>query len=175
MAMIAVAVTLGSCSGEDGETGPQGEQGLPGENGNANVQAFSVDISDWPGGFSLFFNIPDNIDKTKYGFLFYLESLNEEYTFPVPGASLDGSFNTTLYYSKTQEGEFGDAQISFFSSTDGTAFNMPPNIFGRVLIIAIEIGASSKNGNVNLLSELKAAGVDASDYHAVAAFFGLEG
>ncbi|WP_431163864.1 hypothetical protein [Flagellimonas beolgyonensis] len=186
IAIIVMAITLGSCTGDDGETGPQGPQGVAGvdgmdgqdghdgANGNANVQAFSVDVSDWAGGKILPFNIPDNIDKTKYAFLFYLESLNGEYVFPVPGASLDGSFNTTLFYSQTTEGEFGDAQISFFSSIDGTAFNMPPNVFGRVIIIAAEIGTASKNGFTDVLSELKASGVDLSDYHAVAAYFRLE-
>jgi len=177
LAMVCMAMVLVSCSGDDGEQGPQGlqgEQGAPGINGNANVQAFSVDVSDWAGGSTLIFNIPNQIDKTKYTFLFYLESLNGEYVFPVPGASLDGSFNSTLFYSPTAEGEFGDVQISFFSSTDGTAVNLPPNLFGRIIIIAIEISTTSKNGNADVLDELKAAGVDTANYHAVAAYFGLD-
>lgn len=177
MAVLCMATVLVSCSGEDGEQGPQGPAGIDGVDGidgNANVQALSVDVSDWEGGSTMVFNIPDNIDKTKYAFLFYLESLNGEYIFPVPGASIDGSFNTTLFYSPIQENGTFDAQISFINTTDGMPFDMLPNFFGRVIIIAAEIATASKNGSSDLLSELKAAGVDRMDYHAVAAYFGLE-
>jgi hypothetical protein len=177
LAVLCMATVLVSCSGEDGEQGPEGPAGIDGVDGidgNANVQALSVDVSDWEGGPTMIFNIPDNIDKNKYAFLFYLESLNGEYIFPVPGASIDGSFNTTLFYSPIQENGTFDAQISFINTTDGTPFDMPTNFFGRVIIIAAEIGTASKNGSADLLSELKAAGVDISDYHAVSNYFGLE-
>ncbi|WP_127020097.1 hypothetical protein [Flagellimonas beolgyonensis] len=174
LAMISMATLLVSCSGDDGEQGPQGPQGVPGVNGNANVQAFSVDVSNWDGGSTLIFNIPDQLDKSKFTFLFYLKTSVGGYVFPVPGASLEGGFNTTLFYLAEEEDQLGDASILFFDSVDGLPFNMPSNVFSEVLIVAIEIGTSAKNGNVNVLSELKAVGVNTSDYHAVAAYFGLD-
>lgn len=172
--MVCMAMVLVSCSGDDGEQGPQGPQGVPGVNGNANVQAFSVDVSDWEGGSTLIFNIPDQLDKSKYSFLFYLETMVGGKVFPVPGASLEGGFSTTIFYLAKEEDQFGDASILFFDSVDGTPFNMPPNVFSEVLIVAIEISTTAQNANADALSELKAAVVDTSDYHAVAAYFGLD-
>jgi hypothetical protein len=174
LAMISMATLMLSCTGDDGETGPQGPAGIDGQDGNANVQAFSVDVSNWDGGSNLIFNIPDQLDKSKFTFLFYLKTSVGGYVFPVPGASLEGGFNTTLFYLAEEEDQLGDASILFFDSVDGLPFNMPPNVFSEVLIVAIEIGTSAKNSNTDVLSELKAAGVDTSDYHAVAAYFGLD-
>lgn len=172
--MVCMVMALVSCSGDDGEQGPQGEQGVPGVNGNANVQAFSVDTSDWEGGSTLIFNIPDQLDKSKYSFLFYLETMVGGKVFPVPGASLEGGFSTTIFYLAKEEDQFGDASILFFDSVDGTPFNMPPNVFSEVLIVAIEISTTSKNGSANVLAELKAAGVDTANYQSVVEYLGLD-
>ena len=175
--MLSMVTLMVSCTGDDGETGPQGPagiDGIDGKDGNANVQAFSIDVSGWEGGSNMIFNIPNQLDKSKYTFLFYLKTSVGGYVFPVPGASLEGGFNTTLFYLAEEEDQLGDASILFFDSVDGTPFNMPPNVFSEVLIVAIEISTSSKNGNADVLSELKAAGVDTSDYHAVTTYFGLD-
>ncbi|MEO2050559.1 MAG: hypothetical protein ABGX00_02250 [Allomuricauda sp.] len=174
LAMISMATLMLSCTGDDGETGPQGPAGIDGQDGNANVQAFSVDVSGWEGGSILIFNIPDQLDKSKYTFLFYLETQVGGLVFPVPGSSLEGGFNTSLFYLANDEDEFGDASILFIDNVDGLPYDMAPNYFGKVLIVAIEIGTSAKNSNTDVLSELKAAGVDTSDYHAVSAYFGLD-
>ena len=185
MAMIAMAITLGSCSGEDGETGPQGPQGpqgvagtdgvdgQDGVDGNANVQAFSVDVSEWEPLSKYPFDIPISAqERSNYSFLFYLETIGGEFIISVPGQGLLSEYYSKVLYTNIEASP--NAEISFYYSSDNTSYVVPANTFGRILIIAIEIGTSSKNGDGNVMAELKSAGVDTSDYHAVAAYFGLE-
>ncbi|MEO2050558.1 MAG: hypothetical protein ABGX00_02245 [Allomuricauda sp.] len=182
LAMVCMAMVLVSCSGDDGEQGPQGPQGVAGvdgqngvdgQDGNANVQAFSVDVSEWEPLSKYPFDIPISAqERSNYSFLFYLETMGGEIIISVPGQGLLSEYYSKVLYTNIEASP--NAEISFYYSSDDTNYVVPANTFGRILIIAIEIGTSSKNGDNNVMAELKSAGVDTADYHAVAAYFGLE-
>lgn len=175
MAMLAMAITLVSCSGEDGEQGiqgkqgEQGEQGPQGEQGNANVQAFSFDISDEADYTQLPFDVSDLLDDTtNYAYLYYIE-YQDNIVISMPGNLGLGNGEYTTIANNVGS---GDIVVQFFQSDD-TGWNVPGGLFTDVTIIAVELSNTSKNSE-NIMSELKSAGVDTSDYNAVAAYFGLK-
>ena len=183
MAMLAMAITLVSCSGEDGETGPtgkqgeqgeqgaqgpQGEQGEQGEAGNANVQRYDILVTDFTGS-TLPFTIPTEGDLSEYIFLFYLKN-DANVFYSVPGPLNANARYTRLFYDE----ENGEGEVNFYStSTDAEAI-VAAGTFTVFRIIAIETMVGSKNSQESIMSELKSAGVDTSDYNQVAEYFGLE-
>ena len=188
--LCCVAMNMVSCSGEDGERGPQGpqgEQGPPGANGldgqdgdngvdgNANVQAVSVNVDAWNGGKFFEFEMPVAAEeRANYAFLFYLEYIYDSQFLArhsVPGSSYDGDFVVDVSYALTGEEE----GILLFKDFQGVPYAVAPGTYLNLIIIAVEISAlEGKNGSTDVLAELKAAGVDTNDYDAVAAYFGLE-
>ena len=196
MVLLVVAMGLFSCSGDDGEQGPkgdqgiqgeqgiqgtqgeqgeQGEQGVPGEDGNANVQAFSIDMTDWPGDSIFPFDMPIAAsERGNYAYLFYLEYVTNSGTavHAVPGASLLIPITANVDYDFKETSPNG--YISFKDSDD-QLFIVPTGIYVRLIIIAVEINtAGAKATQANAMDQLKADGVDTKDYHAVAKYFGLE-
>jgi len=178
IAMLAMAITLVSCSGEDGETGPagkqgpqgeQGEQGPQGEQGNANVQAFSFDISDEADYTQLPFSVSDLLDDTtNYAYLYYIE-YQDNIVISMPGTLGLGNGEYTTIANNVGS---GNIVVQFFQSDD-TGWNVPGGLFTEVTIIAVELSNTSKNSE-SIMSELKSAGVDTSDYNAVVDYFGLK-
>lgn len=186
-------VGLLSCSGEDGERGPQGsigakgmdgsegsngtngEDGTDGVDGNANVFSFVIDMGEWAGGQVYPFQMPIDIpDRANYTFLFYLEYIPNQFTVlhPVPGAALNVPFRVEVTYSNTEQSPGG---VLTFRDYQGAFFEMPPGFYLNLIIVAMEENPlAGKNGSTSLREGLKAAGVDADDYHAVAAYFGLD-
>jgi hypothetical protein len=184
MAMIAMAITLGSCSGEDGETGPQGPQGVAGtdgtdgvdgqdgQDGNANVQAFDLDISSFGDTSTLNFSLPiASEDLPKYAFLFYIKKSVTNVYYSMPGSLNSNNQYTKMYYDEDN----GNAVVEFYNTSDNTDYFVQLGEFSNLRTIAIEVMVQvNKDSAVNVLDELKSAGIDTSDYHAVAAYFGLE-
>ncbi|MCA0958554.1 collagen-like protein [Muricauda ruestringensis] len=226
MAMLSMAMIMTSCSGEDGETGPQGdpgadstvpgpqgpagddgiscwdlngngigdadedinqdgnfdaqdcqgESGEQGEDGNANVIAIEdLFIQDVSIGSIYQFQI-DQItgipveELPNYSFLFYLKSASLN-MYPVPGHLINNDHYARIYYN---EGN-GDGELSFFNTSDDSPYVVPIAEYFSLTIIAIEHSTlGNKNGSNDIMAELKAAGVDTSDYNAVATYFGLE-
>ncbi len=193
MFMLVGAIGLVSCSGDDGEQGPkgdqgiqgeqgaqgvqgeQGEQGVPGEDGNANVQAFKIDMTEWVGGTFFPFDMPIAAqERANYGYLFYLEYVAGASTavHAVPGGSGFASFMAYVDYINDDTSPSG--YISF-KDFDGVDFDVPAGSYINLIIIAAEINpAGAKNGQENPMDQLKSAGIDTNDYHAVAKYFGLE-
>lgn len=191
--LCCVAMNVVSCSGEDGERGPQGpqgEQGPPGANGldgqdgdngengvdgNANVQAVTVNMDAWNGGKFFEFEMPVAAEeRANYAFLFYLEYIYDGQfvgRHSVPGSSYDGDFVVDVSYALTGEEE----GILLFKDFQGAAYAVDPGTYLNLIIIAVEISAmEGKNGSTDILAQMKAAGVDTNNYDAVAAYFGLE-
>lgn len=192
MAMLCMAVALVSCSGEDGERGPQGSPGAKGEDGidgvdgqngtngedgvdgNANVQSFKINMDAWNGGEVFEFDMPVAVeDRPNYAFLFYLEyvSGNIVALHPVPGAIVP-TYKVVVAYTNEDETPSG---VLGFTDHQGAGYQMPPDFYLNLVIIAIEANTTEgKNNAMDLMEELKNAGVDTNDYHAVATYLGLE-
>lgn len=233
VAILAMAITLASCSGSDGETGPQGLAGADGTDGingvdgvdgvdgadgiscwdlngngvgditvdetnedinldgtvdaldcqgtdgvdgtngvdgNANVQRWSTLLTGFTGSqLPIPLEIPPGT-VNDYAYFFYLEAANGN-LFPVPGPLVSNTVHTTLYIDAASL----EVNVSFWNSADNSAFIVPDGLFVYFHVIAVESPILGNKGiQENVLSELKAAGVDVNDYHAVAAYFGLE-
>lgn len=186
--LMCMAIAFVSCSGEDGERGPQGtagEQGPAGADGvdgedgidgNANVQSSTINMDAWNGGEFFEFDMPVVAEeRANYAFLFYLEYfLNDDFArHSVPGAPFDETFTADVNYALTEVGIQGG--IITFKDNQGADFAVAPGFYLNLIIISIEINTlEGKNGSTDILAELKAAGVDTNDYNAVAAYFGLD-
>lgn len=187
IAMLALSITLISCSGSDGETGPigpagpqgeqgeQGEQGPQGEQGNANVRTFDYLISDYSSDtieITLTDFIDEGLEVTNFALLFYLESTGDsnDRWYSIPGA-IDQFERYTKVIVLEQDSE---VIIEFFNADD-TPYVFPAGKFSVLRIVAIHLGNdSAKTSNQDLISELKSAGVDTSDYNAVVDYFKLK-
>ncbi len=214
MAMLCMAVSLVSCSpedgqdGQDGAAGPQGiagvdgadgiscwdlngngvgdaeedinddgnfdamdcqgADGVDGINGNANVLEFHYNLELEAPYSQLTRNLNTYLDEPlNYAFLFYLDhETNLRYSIP-------GHLYNNLYYARVHTNlSTGNLIVSFYG-LDDTAYIVPAGEYHQLVVIAIEITQTGKTSE-NIMAELKAAGVDTSDYNQVAAYFGLE-
>ncbi|RIV44487.1 collagen-like triple helix repeat-containing protein [Flagellimonas pelagia] len=190
MVLLVVAMGLFSCSGDDGEQGPKGEQGIPGVDGvdgtngtngedgvdgNANVQAFKIDMTEWVGGSLFQFDMPIAAEeRANYGYLFYLEYVlgSGSAVHAVPGASALASYMSDVDYTN---GDSSPSGYISFRDYNGVGFDVPAGSYINLIIIAVEINTTgAKATQANAMDQLKADGVDTNDYHAVAKYFGLE-
>jgi hypothetical protein len=158
------------CQGEDGEDGEDGVDG------NANVFRTDLLINEFEGHilhFNLFtFNdfLPDNADLSNYAMFFYLKNPNS-FIYPVPGPLSGNNEYTRVYYIE----ENGDMTIVFYNTADDSQYDVVKGEYIQLKIVAVEaLTSTGKSSQENVMSELKAAGVDTSDYNAVAEYFGLE-
>nr|WP_321415142.1 hypothetical protein [uncultured Allomuricauda sp.] len=192
MAMLCMAMALVSCSGEDGEQGlqgdqgPAGEQGIqgpqgsqgdqgeqgepgePGEDGNANVRRFNISLEGYSGST---FQVPMPTEVTQAdidnnALFFYIE--NFEVFYPLPGLLGFTTFGSVRYLSDLIIIDFKDPTLDF-----GSLF-VQEGSYENLILFVVESNIVGKNNQESLMNELKAAGVDTSDYHAMAKYFGLE-
>ncbi|MAU14846.1 MAG: hypothetical protein CMH46_04825 [Muricauda sp.] len=173
--LLATAMVVVSCSGEDGEQGLQGLQGIPGTNGlngNANVLRYDIAIPNSFHGPDFNFNIPiDPQELPNYViFMYLIRKVNGLVAvFPIPGTIANDDYGTYYYVEST-----GDATLVIYNlSDDSPEDSLAPGTYDSVRIIAIESMNGSKSSHESLKAELKAAGVDTNDYYAVAEYFGL--
>ncbi|MEC7265399.1 MAG: hypothetical protein VXW38_16785 [Bacteroidota bacterium] len=187
IAVLAMAMSLVSCSGDDGEQGPKGDQGIAGvdgqdgingtngkdgEDGNANVHHVVLDMTGHTG--TVFAQtVPELTDEviSNYAILYYLgkKDLAETQYYSIPGP-VAADFLTQVY-AQTQL-----VQI-YFSNYDGTGYVVTADDHLeslRIVLIESTPYTTSKSAYTSVEDELKAAGVDINDYHAVAKYFGLE-
>jgi len=184
MAMLCMSIALVSCSGSDGETGPQGEQGPAGKDGidgvdgtdgtdgNANVNDYDFLITEFSGTDFTVNLIEDSAfegDMDSFAFLYYLRDINGLWV-SAPGPIFNNYYTSVFVDESTL-----DITVSFYNS-DNTIWNVPEGIvFSKFRVVAIEYsGQGNKSAQESVISELKATGVDTSDYNAVAEYFGLE-
>lgn len=231
VAMLAMAITLASCSGSDGEQGIQGKQGEPGpqgdsikgdpgdpgdpgadgiscwdlngngvgditvdannedlnldgvvdaldcqgapgqngQDGNANVERWRTLLAGFTGSELIIPLETPPGTVNDYAYFFYLETANGN-LFPVPGP-IANTVYTSLYIDAASH----EVNVLFWNSADNSAFIVPDGLFVYFHVIAVESPILGNKGTQeSVLNELKAAGVDTNDYHAVAAYFGLE-
>ncbi|WP_228236807.1 collagen-like protein [Allomuricauda sp. M10] len=187
MALLVVGICLGSCTGDDGEQGPKGDQGVAGvdgqdgvngtngkdgEDGNANVHHVILDMTGHTG--TIFAQIVPELTEeviSNYAILYYLgkDDLAGTQYYSIPGP-VSADFLTQVY-AQTQL-----VQI-YFSNYDGTGYPVTASDHLeslRIVLIESTPYTTSKSVYTSVKDELKAVGVDIADYHAVAAYFGLE-
>ncbi|WP_420320995.1 hypothetical protein [Flagellimonas sp.] len=146
-----------------------------GADGNANVIQYTEDVSDLANFSEIPFNLIDDLgiaaeDLPNYTFLFYF-SVGGSYVIPAPNKfNFNGYKDIVVFYDEFS----GDGSYEFLNH-DGSAFNVIQGIIDEIRIVAIENSVViNKNGNGDVMAQLKAAGVDTSDYYAVLAYFGLK-
>ncbi len=184
MGMLVLALVSTSCSkdGADGATGPAGSQGVAGTDGtngtdgtdgidgNANVQAFTYDISAVAAS-SHVQSIPElTQDVIDNDVILGYVTHQSGYQYPIPAVRVFGAFDAlTAYKTSTYE-------IYFFNSSTGAAYNLTTGELVELKVIIIESSSTTaaKMGKQNILSDLKAAGVDVGKYDEVMAYYGLD-
>jgi len=155
------------CQGSDGADGADGTNGV---DGNANVQQFAYDITLFGDYGNLTLDLLNIVDQpSNYAFLYYIVDF-DGLTYSIPGP-LYNEYYTTVY---TDVGSGGNSfYIDFFNTPDDTVAVVPNGLFTQVIVVAMELTNGAKNSE-SLIADLKDAGVDTSDYNAVANYFGLE-
>lgn len=156
------------CQGVDGTNGTDGTNGL---DGNANVQQFVYDITLFGDYSNLkldllnYVNVPEN-----YAYLYYIVDFDGK-VYSIPGPIYNIYYATVYHNQFTTEETF--FYIDFFNTSDDAAAVVPNALFTQVIVVAMELTNGAKNSE-GLLADLKAVGVDTSDYQSVVAYFGLE-
>ncbi|MDF0714640.1 collagen-like protein [Muricauda sp. 334s03] len=233
MAILAMAITLASCSGSDGEQGIPGEDGTDGingvdgadgndgadgadgiscwdlngngvgditvdennedinldgvvdaldcqgasgqngQNGNANVEKIDFLITDFAGtDFTVNLGLSQE-EMNSYAFLYYLEVNNgfDDLWYSVPGPLGNNTRYSRVYANENN----ADVNVFFYNTSDDSAWDVPQGTFTQFRVVSIEFSSQgNKSAQESVISELKDAGIDTSDYYAVAAYFGLE-
>jgi len=148
----------------------QGVDGTNGIDGNANVQQFFYDITLFGNYSNLTLDLLNIVDQpANYAFIYYLTDFDGK-AYSIPGP-LYNVYYTTVSTDVVSGGN--SLYIDFFNSSDDTQASVPNALFTQVIVVAMELTNGAKNSE-SLFSDLKAAGVDTNDYHAVAKYFGLE-
>ncbi len=165
------------CQGETGETGETGEVG------NANVQAFVYPISELADADYETLDVPldvyidvDNDDISNYAYLVYLQSPNNGLIYAIPGHGINNSHYARIFIDPAR------VQINIqFYDLNNNDFLVLLDSYENVIVVAIELtnnfnnggGPTVKGSKEGIMDHLRAAGVDSSDYDAVATHFGL--
>lgn len=149
----------------------QGATGDAGENGNANVSYVDVSLSDFDNSSELVYTLgPDLLPISDHTYLVYLKNFDDLW-FQVPG----GIFESNIVYTRSYFNEVeGTLVINFYFTNSDELVDIAQGNLVTLRIIAIALDTNSKSDQTTVLSELKTAGVDVNDYHAVADYFGLE-
>tara|TARA_R110002051_G_scaffold212635_2_gene277720 strand:+ start:4122 stop:4715 length:594 start_codon:yes stop_codon:yes gene_type:complete len=188
LSSVMLALVFASCSGDDGTDGldgadgvdgVDGAQGIPGLNGtngtdgNANAQVLFYDTTTLAGAvFSI--DVPEFTEQLlmQSTILVYTQIYTGEY-FQVPGA---------IGLAEITSGAVLDiekANIYFYSNVNGNPIEITDGDILAIKIVIIDSSSfinrvASKSATAkDVLSVLKADGVDVNDYEAVAAYFNL--
>ncbi len=161
-----------SCSdGEDGAigpVGPQGGQGIAGgdgtngQDGNANVRSFTYDLSTVSGSF-YDQSIPEFTQEVidNDAILGYLKVPGSSGLHPIP--------NLLGIYIKTSI-ELEKYSMHFYNSNLSTRFSVVAGQLEELRVVII--ASTNRSGEQkDILSRLKAEGVDINDYYAVMKHF----
>lgn len=153
----------------------QGEQGEQGETGNANVQEHTFNLDVFGDYSTLKLDLHNIVDEpANYAYLYYLVSptgVDDEMMIPIPGY-IDNTVYTfiTTFLNPNSE-DYGTLNVFF--RQNGAPFMVNGSPYPELIVVAIELSNTGKTSE-NVMAELKAAGVDTSDYDAVATYFGLK-
>ncbi|WP_420322155.1 collagen-like triple helix repeat-containing protein [Flagellimonas sp.] len=165
----------------------QGEQGEQGADGNANVTRIKLDLGLTINNLATQHDyIVEELTPellATHSILMYFEDVDDEATgsifhsvpYLAPG---DGSIHSARIYSNYNNS--GSAQVRVYAkAADGSSTNFAPSIsFLHIILVeittTIETQGNKGGQPQDALQDLKAAGIDITDYYAVMAYFGLE-
>ncbi|WP_106792548.1 hypothetical protein [Aquimarina sp. Aq78] len=168
-------MALGCSDGEDGAigpVGPQGGQGIAGgdgtngENGNANVRSFTYNLSTISDGFHDQ-SIPEFTQEVidNDAILGYLKLNGSTRLYPIPNTNL-----TPLRIDIRTFIELEKYSMDFYNRNLNTVFSVTAGQFDELRIVII--ASTNRSGEQqDILSKLKAEGVDINDYYAVMKHF----
>ncbi len=147
----------------------QGMDGQDGVDGNANVKLYKYNLDVFSDYTQLILDMTGYIDDDleNYAYLFYIDH-KSGLRYSIPGNLYNNNFYARVYTNL----ELGNLHVNFYDLNDDAA-QVPGGEYTHLVMVAMELSNTAKNGG-DPLAELKAAGVDTSDYSAVAAYFGLE-
>ncbi|MBR9855271.1 MAG: collagen-like protein [Algicola sp.] len=148
----------------------QGDNGENGMDGNANVQELLYGLELFGNYTDLTINLNDfeEIDTpANYAYLYYLHHTNGN-RYSIPGHLVDNTHYARVHTNL----QTGNLFVNFYD-LDNSPFVVPGSEYQFLVIVAIELSNAGKTSE-NVMAELKAAGVDTSDYDAVATYFGLK-
>ncbi|WP_421808260.1 collagen-like triple helix repeat-containing protein [Flagellimonas sp.] len=150
--------------------GEQGQQGDAGQDGNANVQEYQFSLELFGNYNQLDLDLNTHVDEpNNYAYLFYMDTPGPgARRYAIPGHLVDNTHYARVFVYK----DTGILRINFYDLNDAS-YAVPGGTYANVIVIAIELSNTGKTSE-NIMAELKAAGVDTSDYNQVAAYFGLE-
>ncbi len=173
--LLFLAMLLSACKGDDGTDGAIGPVGADGQDGNANVIYSDWIIPTWTA--STYYGVqvqeylitaPDiSLDVINYGIvLMYWKNWNNE-IFPLPSSGLGG--NIIIDFTFTENSIY----LYIFDEINGT---LPPAIGSmntfRYVIIPGNIPAKNHlNSKIEILTELRNAGVHIDDYFEVCDYY----
>ena len=182
--MMALLISLSvSCTGEDGmdgsdgmdgiagQDGVDGQDGQDGQDGNANVQNITFDATSFEGTFDSVQISEITADVLANDVvLAYLEfGSNSDIWFPAPCPADSFQFDHAV------DVNYNVGEVTFdYSDGEGNNVDITAGTLGRGRVVIIESTISSRTiTQQSVLVELRNAGVDIRDYHAVCDYFNI--
>lgn len=151
------------CKGADGEDGADG---------NANVTLIEVNVLDFSGS-----NWDINIDPevTPLSDYVYLTFIRRDTNwYDVPG-NLSIEVPNNVYCRRFINANGDILSIRFYSVEDNFLFAVPQGSFDTLRIFAIAVNPNqAKGAKQAILDDMKADGIDISNYYEVARYFGYD-
>lgn len=174
--LLALLVVFSvSCSTEDGEPGPQGPagtDGTDGTDGNANVQAFTFDLSS-ESGINVSLPVPGlTAQMAEENVILVSYKTADGTIYMAPGPGLGSTFATKVYFDT-----FDDVLKLGFRNYDGTFYSISAGDILSARVFTIEPSSTTSGrtiqGKQQIYNELTQAGVDINNYHAVCDYYGI--
>ena len=162
---------------EDGNFNALDCQGDDGADGNANVQRFDILLDGFSDNFLIIDINDEALPVSDFVYITYVLDADGGggNWYEVPGF-LSINNNNDRYVQRTINDNFDEFTFRFFSSIDLTTQLVIPEgelLALRYFAIRVNEDQASRAGSKGVYDDLKAAGVDVSDYHQVAKHFGF--
>ena len=174
-----LTICIISCIGEDGEDGIDGVDGVAGpvgvngEDGNANVLAFTFDLLAAEGS-SIVQEIPQLTQHVLDNdlILVYLRTSEEYNQIPAPVFLI----TPTSYRDVAVDFEVGNFGMYFYETGTENLSSVNAGSLDQLKVIIAKSTSTTagKSGIQGATSELKSAGVNVGDYYAVMDYYGLD-
>lgn len=180
--MSLLTIFIISCDGKDGvdgidgingAAGPAGANGADGEDGNANVLAFTFDLSTAEGA-SITQDIPELTQEVLDNDLVlgYLKASEEFNPIPAPVFLVAaGNFKDIAVDLKV-----GEYWLFFYERGTENLSSVSAGSLDQLKVIIAKSTSTTagKSDTQGAMAELKSAGVDVGDYYAVMDYYGMD-
>jgi len=151
----------------------QGMDGNDGENTDNNVTRIDLELDNYSGD-EWEFVLPEQIRPiSDHFYLMYLRHAFPKVWYDVPGNLTIDNTNDSYCrrFFREEDDTFG---IRFYTITDNAPLEILQGEYDVLRIFAVRVSddQSSRGGSKGVYEDMEAAGVDVSDYHQVAKYFG---